>query len=133
MEFFNFTNEPSYHFFQWLIYSGQVDVDALLHKTLADVKASELVEIDLATSLLARENLRRQLADLFGQHQQVWYGKQGLDLDRYTVEACLVSNDYAEADALFVGLLEHAAASVSFGAVAEALLRRAGKWAPSSG
>ena len=133
MEFFNFTNESTYHLYQWLVHSGQVDIDALLHKTLADVKASELVEMDLATSVLARENLQQQLTEVLRQHQQTWFAKHELDLDRYSVEACAASNDYAEADALFVTLLEHAAASISFAVVAEALLRRAGKWAPHGG
>lgn len=130
MEFINFTNEPTYHLFQWLVHSGRVDIDALLHQTLADVKASDLVEMDLATCRLAQENLQQRLASLFREQQQAWLAEHGLDLDRYTVAACAASNDYAEADALFVTLLEHAAASISFAAVAEALLRRTGKWAP---
>jgi len=68
MGFFNFTNESTYHLFQWLVHSGQIDIDVLLHKTLADVKASELVEMDLATSIVARERLQQQLTDALPCH-----------------------------------------------------------------
>ena len=103
MEFFNFTNESTYHLFQWLVHSGQVDINALVHNTLAEAKTDPLVEMDLATSVLARENLQQQLRHLFRQHRQTWFAKNELDLDRYSAEACgAASNDYAEPDALFL-------------------------------
>ena len=128
IRFFNFGNQQTYHFFQWVVHSKQVDYERLIARAFEQVAASAFMEMDLATAHLLKKQLEQLLRESLEKVKKSWFDKHKLNWQRYTIQECATNDDYAEADALFVALLEHAAERIAFDTAAEALLRKTGNW-----
>lgn len=128
VKFFNFENQETYHYFQWVVHSGLVDVDSLVARTFEKVGRPFCVETDLATAHLAKQELERLLHQELERQRKEWYQRHDFSLHRYSIAACAENNDFADPDALFVTLFQLATDNIRVDLAAEALLRHAGKW-----
>jgi hypothetical protein len=120
--FFNFSNNETYHFFQWLRLRGP----ELVSKAFADLDADDLMDADLPSCYAAKDKLTVILNDIIDQT------KQDADCDH---DGCYFGEPGRGDDLrLLTGpLLEMALESLATWAVAEALLIDANKWAPDMG
>jgi hypothetical protein len=136
MEFFNFRTEETYHFFRWLTRGGRHDPAALVadayrrlgeERDAADERDEylKLGEDALGVCFAVRSVLARRLGELLGEGLPAgtpWCVGEQRD--------CAVDRGHSS---LWQPLLALAAFRVDYIAVAEALLVRAGKWAPEVG
>jgi hypothetical protein len=121
MQFFNFENNQTYHFFVWLSESGYIDTERLITKAWEAVKDNESFKkgadgFSVAKNILAgelAEILVRLTADLGATHYHIGEVECGTPLEM-----------------LSRPLLAHAMYEIQFFSVAEALLIQAGKRAP---
>jgi hypothetical protein len=142
-EFFNFHNDETFHFFKWVTESGLVDVDALISNAMQGVIAEAFVaplEVDFSHAY--RDALTYILTDLL---ESVAMGLGFSDSADFSWEIGNVQTPNArtlypakteanihtaDSAALWQPLLRLAFKRVDRQAIAEALLIRAGKWAP---
>lgn len=124
MQFFNFTNEETFHFFKWVTDSGQVDPKALIEEADSSVEADTEHFEEEAICVVARDILARPLYVLLEDALEPLHGTLA---DAAEAE---VGNVWNSKELLWLPLLALAAVRVDCGATAQALLIRAGKWAP---
>jgi hypothetical protein len=122
VEFFNFGNDQTFHFFTWLCKSGLVDLQQLIRDALNDADESpDALEREEGYSDLAVERLAYRLEDSLNE-QLINVIPDHLPPDGpYIAGECSTLND------LWMPLLSHAVHSVDCYKVAEALLIRARK------
>jgi hypothetical protein len=121
VEFFNFGNDETYHFFRWVTDGGRINPDELIAEALEQVEGDELYKMGMDVSSVAKDNLaailKERLEDLG-------------DATAFT----RMSNEIGEVDgnpeSLFEPLLKLAIDRIDLHAAAEAMFIRAGKWAP---
>jgi hypothetical protein len=121
VEFFNFGNDETYHFFRWAIDGGCINPDELIAEALEQVEEDELYKMEMDVSSVAKDNL----ADILKERLE----ELG-DAKVFT----RMSNEIGEVDgspqSLFEPLLKLAIDRIDLHAAAEAMLIRARKWAP---
>ena len=118
--FFNFWNAQTFQFFVWVTESGRADTEALITKALGLVEEDEWFEMGMDVSTVARDKLADELeAILEGLRDEAGVS----DLDE-------IGNVDASAQSFFKPILQLAINDIQLGSVAQALLMRAGKWAP---
>jgi hypothetical protein len=127
VRFFNFGNHQTYHYFEWLTRNGCVDVSALIQSAFAALEESTdhhvvLTEAAIGTSEALRDILARQLRSRLEEalplKADLWAGPWIGDVD-------------GSEESLWAPILYNAARDIDCHAVAQALLIRAGKWAPN--
>lgn len=119
VKFFNFGSDETFHFFRWVTEGGHVDPSALVARALAEVEGDPAYEIGMDVSSVAKDKLAAILDDLLEElspFTQLNVNEIG-DVDRST-------------ESLFEPLLELALNRIDLHATAQAMLIRAGKWAP---
>lgn len=121
MQFFNFVNEPTFHFFKWVTESDQVDVDTLVRQAFDGVEKTESHQMGFSVS----ESAREALGKLLMHHLDEWTSDFDFLVDEETIGSVTQTQE-----SLFRPLLKWALDHIYFETVAEALLRRASKWAP---
>jgi len=123
MEFFDFFNSETFHYFKWLCDTRQNDVDSFLKDALDSVEADEWFQMGQDVSTTARDNL----AEILGEDLKNVAAELGvsLELDGIPEDRC-VSGPMGLAEPLMVGAMQR----IDCQHVAKALLIRAGKWAP---
>jgi hypothetical protein len=123
MQFFNFWNAQTYHFFVWLTEGGGSDVEALVQDAFAAVEGDPWYELGEAPCQVARDKLAEALVDLLDEKASAW-----CDRDRDLMGE--IGTVDASEDSLFWPMLRDSLDDICFRAVAEAILVRQGKWAP---
>ena len=121
MQFFNFGSQETFHFFKWVTESGCLKTDELIAKAMQQVEGDEMFEMGVSVSDVARDKLAELLEEALDDVKM-----DALD-DIEGPEIGCVWNDPAS---LWKPLLTLAFYQIDCRAVAEALLIRAGKWAP---
>jgi hypothetical protein len=124
-----FTNPPTYFFYRWVADDAAVDTAKLVADALGRVEEDEWYQRGLDVSITAREKLAEALEALFEKEAEQFLGDL---LDVYRDEAFRPNPD-PQAEHLLGKLLTWAGDEINFYAVAEVLLRAAGKWAPDKG
>ena len=128
IKFFNFTNSETYHFFQWLCHTDQVDITALVKQGMDSVEGDAFYELGADVSSVARDKLVEILEDLVIDIRTACWSKHQLHLEQGIGESDALS--YSGYATLFGPLLCEALGHVSLPATAKALLIHNGKWAP---
>jgi hypothetical protein len=122
MQFFNFTNDETFHFFKWVTESGQVDPNALIAEAYSKVETDEEHFEGEDICVVAKDILAEQLSNLL---------EDALDLLGLSpADAAVVGNGWDSKESLWHPLLALAAVRINCDVTAEALLVRAGKWTP---
>jgi hypothetical protein len=119
MQFFNFGNDQTYHFFKWVTESGMVKPDELIAKAQQQVEGDEWFKMGMDVSSVARDKLSELLKD-------VLYDAHGLQEGEHEIGLVWQSDE-----ALLMPIMHYALNQIATDAVAEALLIAAGKWAPN--
>lgn len=133
MEFFNFWNAETFHFFQWLTKTDAASPQALIDRAIEKVDDPEPEERSGLETMLGngciavREALSGLLSELL---EDALFLLNGKPMDVCTILDCEDRKGGLDINDLFEPLLKHAVANVDCDVVAEALLRRAGKWNP---
>jgi hypothetical protein len=125
VQFFNFRNEPTFHFFEWV--RATKDTKKLIAEAYDACEGDEWFEMGEDVSRVARDKLADRLEEILEEAQSDW----GLVTDEWSVgdvdlHACAQAG--TSLDALFLPLLSFVCSEILCCAVAEALLRDAGKW-----
>ena len=131
MQFFDFHNRQTFHFFQWLTRSGLFDVQGMVERALTDAEKDEWFPTTEATCEVACRLLAEQIEEATHElaRQTFDFGVLEPGDDAFVERK---SQDYASGDALFVPLLHDAMERIMYPVVAQALLVRQGKWEPGS-
>jgi hypothetical protein len=124
MQFFNFGNGPTYHYFAWL-QKNKEDTAGLIRKAFDQVEKDDWFKMGECPSVVARDRLADlleelfdlQIAEVFTEYVSFYDGPGIGDVDD-------------SAESLALPLFMEAARSISFTIVAHALLIDAGKWNP---
>jgi len=116
--------------FRWVTNSGQTDVDALIKKTYEKVEKNEWSKMDLDVSTVARDELADLFKEQLDQIKDTWAGNHGWSLDDWSITDLDHGSYYKEPESLFLPILTNALDNIMFEVVAQAILIRAGKWAP---
>jgi hypothetical protein len=129
VQFFNFTNEETFHFFRWICErepSGPESLVADAFQRAEHLDDTEFADEDICE--IAKSRLAEQLEEI------LYNAAPDLDPDTNSFEIGIIWQD-AEGRASSASLLQPifalALARIDFQVVAEALLIRAGKWNPS--
>lgn len=132
MQFFNFYNSATYHFFQWVCNSGRVDVESLVRGAFGLVEGDPWFEI-LDVSTIAQDKLagllERILDDVIAEELPGYMGIEVSSADAHRTgdyEGDAYKNEFA----LFIPTLREALDDICFNVVAQAILMREKKWAP---
>lgn len=64
MQFFNFGNDESFHFFKWVCESGLVDVQRLIDEAFQNAEHDKWLEIGTCVSWVVRDKLADLLQDV---------------------------------------------------------------------
>jgi hypothetical protein len=118
VQFFNFGNDQTYHFFQWVSRSGMIDPKELISKAMEQVEDDDWFKMGSDVSTVARDKLADLLEELLEE-------VTGMVSDEWPIGAVGPSDE-----ALTAPILQAALNQIDFHAVATALLISAGKWAP---
>jgi hypothetical protein len=131
MQFFDFYNRQTFHFFQWLTRSGLLDVQAMVDKALADAERDEWFPAKETTSEVACRLLAEQIEEVTQElaRRTFDFGLLEPGDDAFVEQE---PHGYTSAEALFVPLVHDALESIMFPVVAQALLTRQGKWEPGA-
>jgi hypothetical protein len=128
VQFFNFGNQQTFHYFDWLTRSGSVDTDQLIARAFEELAKNTddqitLTEEAMGTSEALRDVLARQLRErleaILPLQADLWAGPWIGDVD-------------GSEESLWTVILYDAARDIDLHAVAQALLIRSGNWAPSN-
>ena len=132
MQFYNFGNDETFHFFQWVVHSGLVSSDDLIKQAYDQVEKNDWYERGMDISNLAHDELTKILDALLDKLADDWVESIGvsLALPDSNVDDMAESEDYGSVDALFMPFIVKFVRSVCPSTVAKALLIRARKWAP---
>ena len=129
-QFFNFGNNETFHFFTWICARTPPDLDALIDEAFQRAETLEDDEFeDEDICEIAKERLARRLHEILFEEVA-----PHLDPDVNPLEIGTIGFDSPvrpSADSLLLPIFAIALQQIDFGAVAEALLIRAGKWSPS--
>jgi hypothetical protein len=133
VRFFYFYNAPTFHFFQWICHSGQVDPDKLVADALAQVEGDEGFKLGTDVSTEAQGKLAELLEEVLEEQANEQLpafenvvGDDVIGVGRFEADG----GGYQWPGALFAPLLAEALAGIHFDVVAQALLIRSGKWEP---
>ena len=118
MPFFNFHNDQTFHFFNWVKDGGAVDVNAMVARAVAFAGDDQGLAMGRESTEVAHAKLRVWLADLAENIT-------GFLLDGPSGIGMPVNGD---PNTLLGPLLHDAVQQIRFDAVAEALMRLKGKW-----
>jgi hypothetical protein len=121
MQFFNFTNDETFHFFKWITESEQVDPNALIDEAYIKVETDKDHFEGEDICIVARDILADQLRDLLDD------ALEPLPLPFWDETLSNVENSK---ESLWHALLAFAAERINCRVTAEALLVWAHKWAP---
>lgn len=127
MQFFNFGNSETFHFFKWVSESGQVvsengqDLQGLIDKAFQEAEGDAFFKMDVDVCYVVKEKLADLLYDV------IWEIVPDLDPD----VAPGIGEVGIGPGSLWLPILSIALERIDCHTVAEALLIRAGKWAPS--
>jgi hypothetical protein len=121
MQFFDFGNSVTFHYFKWVSESGQADPDALIGEAFrkAETDTEHFPGEDVC--MVVRDNLAGLLTELLAD----------VVPDVADDSAFPLGGVWNSPESLWKPILAHAIWTVDCQAVAEALLIRAGKWNPS--
>jgi hypothetical protein len=122
VQFFDFSNRPTFLFFRWIRDGGGHDPGKLVAAAMDAVEGEEFFEIDGDVSLAARDALARMLNTALGD--VLSDAAVELDADDEPVQP--------ESEWLIATLLRETAGQIDLHCVAQALLVGAGKWAPDT-
>jgi hypothetical protein len=124
MQFYNFTNDETYHYFKWVTESGQADPDELIQRAFARLEEEgPIVEgIDISYSL--KKVLVAYLDEILEQQTD---GLSAVD-EFGLLEPGNMRNTVGHP--LLNPILQWGVLRIRIDLVAEALLIRSGKWAP---
>jgi hypothetical protein len=117
--FFNFVNEPTYHFFEWVRSGGLGDVPKLIARAYDKAEQSPWLEMGEDVDTVARDTLSDLLRDAVGS--KGIFPSEGLG----EIGAAMPVQA-----GLTYPLLMWALQQIRFHLIAEALLRDARKWHP---
>jgi hypothetical protein len=119
--FFNFWNRESYHFFCWCSHdSRRSKVGHLIHEAFNRLPQNEWYKMDVDTAYCLKEELGKLL------EQEL----EDLALNVGWTEDFTIGDVDSGEDSLWLPVLSDAMSNIDTETVAEALLIRAGKWAP---
>jgi hypothetical protein len=118
--FFNFVNEPTYHFFEWVRSGGLGDVPRLIARASDKAEQSPWLEMGEDVCTVVRDTLANLLCDAVGTKGIFPSEGRGEIGAAMPVQAGLT-----------YPLLMWALQQIRYHLVAEALLRDARKWHPS--
>jgi hypothetical protein len=145
MTFFNFWNPQTFHFFQWVMYSGKVPADSLIARAFEKIETGEddvadgkfWHEAGVDTYHCLRDELAGIVQDVlenaaerfFSPHDPLFCAGDEGGFENFSEpgELAGLSEDF-----LFLPMLIQAMREIDHGAVAEAILRAKGKWIPDS-
>jgi hypothetical protein len=118
--FFNFVNEPTYHFFEWVRSGGLGDVPRLIARAYDQAEQSPWLEMGEDVGTVVRDTLANLLCDAVG-NKGIFppEGRGEIGGAAMPVQAGLT-----------YPLLMWALQQIRFHLVAEALLRDARRWHP---
>jgi hypothetical protein len=117
VEFFNFGNDETFHFFRWVTDGGRVNPDELVVRALSHVEGDDWFAMGVDVSTVAKDKLADILNEIVDELSPV-------------DESDEIGQVGADPEALFNPLLKLAIGRIDLHAVAQAMLIRAGKWAP---
>jgi hypothetical protein len=126
MEFFNFGNSATYHYFTWVRECGQLNTAALIAKAFDRVAADPGMEVlSVGTTHDVQEKLAELLREILEDRL----------LDSVPGFLGIEEHGYGEIHpedpkSLWLPFVAEIADSINHFAIAEALLRDAGKWNP---
>jgi len=123
MEFYDFVNQQTYHFFTWVTKGGMVDVSDLVAKAMEQVEGNYGFQIGMDVSTTAK----RELADLLEERLL-----ELLDVGDLQDALGVVGTVDASLDSLTGPLLALSVNQIYFDVTAEAILRQRGKWSPDT-
>jgi len=118
MQFFNFHNDQTFHFFNWVMDGGAVDASAMVAKALACPGNEDDQHMGRESAIAAHAKLRGWLIDLVET-------MTGFELDK---PSGIGTPANGGPEAFTRPLLHDAVRKIHFDAVAEALMRINGKW-----
>ena len=121
VQFYNFGNEETYHFFRWVSESGQVDPLELIDRAIREAGPDEELDKGAGVSSEVKDSLAEILSEL------LWEQAPDLDPDLGEYEIGTVQDG---PDWLLNPILSNALTRIDCQAVAVALLIQAGRWAP---
>jgi hypothetical protein len=124
VQFFDFTNRPTYLFFRWVRDGGRQDPATLIRAAFDAIEQEDGYQIDGDVSLGTRDALEKMLYAALGDFAGD-FGEPGF------MDAALESVGARE-DWLSAVLVADAVERIDCQAVAVALLIDAGKWAPDN-
>ena len=123
MEFFDFGNSLTFHFFKWITESGQATPQILVTEAFEKAETDTEHFADEDVCIIVRDVLAHRLAELLADVAS--------DQDADPACAPELGNVWNSREALWKPLLADAFAAIDCGAAAQALLIRGGKWNPS--
>jgi len=121
MQFFNFWNPQTFHYFKWLTEGGAVDCAALVAKAMERVEGDSWFEMGVCVSRVVRDKLAEDLEELLDEEIL----SEVMPLDE--PEIGMVNS---RPESLWAPILDAAVRDICFHSVAEAVLIKQGKWAP---
>lgn len=134
VEFFNFGNDETFHFFKWICESRKFSPDALIVDAFKQAESLDVIE----ALKVDRGDICYVLKDRLGvMLENILFHKVAYELD--TEEMGLKIGDIwleggePTLDSLLQPISALALKRIDCDVVAEALLIRAGKWAPGKG
>lgn len=139
MQFFDFHNHQTFHFFYWVCHSGVVDVETLVSRAFDMTHEEQPVEVHENLSDAVAQKLSELLVQVLESHVEAELvpvmGTGVSDCDAahvcdYDPSLEKPSASYSERFALFIPLIRHALDQIAFQRVAVAILIRQKKWAP---
>jgi hypothetical protein len=125
IQFFNFGNGPTYHYFAWLRESGLVDVKDIVRTACAAVEGDRWDGIGECPSIVARDKLATMLRGILEEKLG-----EALPGCASVTEPPRIGDVDASLQSLFRPFVREAAGRIDFDKVAVALLIDAGKWDP---
>ena len=127
MQLLDFYNRQTYHFFQWLMRSGLIDLQGMVERALADAQTDEWLPTQQTTSEIACRLLAERLEDaaFVLARERFEFGVLEPGDDAFVEQE---THGYESADALFVPLMHDALEHVMYPVVARAVLMCQGKW-----
>ena len=140
LEFFNFWNAQTFHFYQWVMHSGKVPVDALIDRAWEmleeeiseDRAAISRMDIDVSCHLceklvsLLKEIMETAASEYFESHTDYWFCEcEDNGIGQYSG---LEQMGDDQIEGLFLPILIEALSDIEFGVVAAAILIANGRW-----
>jgi hypothetical protein len=123
MNFYNFHNNETYHFFVWLTESGTVDLSKLIRQAFDAVEGDPWYEMGDDIS-------RVQLGGILQNLLEEYMIDFDADLDEAAIEDLWKDDSPSNTRCLFLPIFSLALSRIDYLSVAEAILIQHGKWNP---